>query len=119
MVGCLSRVAPESVADDICFRNFLNGVSGSEQHISACDERVDSFGREVQHFFVERHLQVKEILSQPLPSFPAKDGNWREHFSAWCVGRQAAAVSSGVKEDSLFLLQPLCERNVGGFCPMG
>ena len=67
-------------------------------------------GCRLHDLLVERELQRQQVLSDALASAPAENGNGHQRLARRGVGRQAAALPTGMDQYALLAFEPVVKR---------
>ena len=102
----LRGFSPESIANHVSFRHFLQRLRGSCVDISARHQRMQRSRSRRHDAFIEGNLQIQQRLIDALSSSPTKHRNGEHHLAARCISRQSSTLSTSVQQDAFLLSQP-------------
>ena len=75
-------------------------------YIARSNQGAQALRCNIHYSLVKRQLQLQEILPYALTAFPPEYGYGCEDLAAWSIGRQSAALASGMQQYAFFCGKP-------------
>ena len=100
------RTKPQSITNHIGIGNRLKRLCGTDIDIATHRHGMKTCGSGLHDLLIKRYLQGKEILRKSLSAFPTEYGQRCQYLTRRGIGRQAAALSASMQQDTLLTGEP-------------